>query len=204
MALFAVPSAIFLSIWGTEIVSVFYQRGRFDAEASAFTGNVLAAYSFGLLAYAGMKVLQPVFLALEKPWAPAMLALVAFCISVSCNYTFVHVLGMPVTYLALTTSLVTTLNFCFYFLYLRHLLGGMACGVLLPGLLRIAGAGCVLALGCWAVAEFCFGSFTSWDFLARFGALAVAGLAGGLLYAAACYLFCVPEIRALSNRLLHR
>ncbi len=204
VALFAVPSAIFLSIWGTEIVSVFYQRGRFDAEASAFTGNVLAAYSFGLLAYAGMKVLQPVFLALEKPWAPAMLALVAFCISVSCNYTFVHVLGMPATYLALTTSLVTTLNFCFYFLYLRHLLGGMACGVLLPGLLRIAGAGCVLALGCWAVAEFCFGSFTSWDFLARFGALAVAGLAGGLLYAAACYLFCVPEIRALSNRLLHR
>ncbi|MBR2314700.1 MAG: murein biosynthesis integral membrane protein MurJ [Akkermansia sp.] len=204
MALFAVPSAIFLSIWGTEIVSVFYQRGRFDAAASAFTGSVLAAYSFGLLAYAGMKVLQPVFLALEKPWAPAGLALVAFCISVSCNYVFVHVLGLPAMYLALTTSIVTTLNFLFYFLYLRHLLGGMACQVLLPGLLRIAGAGVVLAAGCWLVAEFCFGSFTSWSFGWRFGALALGGVLGGALYAGACLAFRVPELQPVVSRFLRK
>lgn len=204
VALFAVPSAIFLSIWGTEIVSVFYQRGRFDAAASEFTGNVLAAYSAGLLAYAGMKVLQPVFLALEKPWAPAGLALVAFFISVGCNYTFVHILGMPATYLALTTSLVTTLNFIFYFLYLRHLLGSMSCHVLLPGLLRILGAGTLLALGCYAVHEFCFGSFTSWSFLSRFGALALGGMGGAALYGIGCILFRVPEIQAVAGRLLHR
>lgn len=204
MALFAVPSAIFLSIWGTEIVSVFYQRGRFDAAASAFTGSVLAAYSFGLLAYAGMKVLQPVFLALEKPWAPAGLALVAFSISVSCNYVFVHVLGLPAMYLALTTSIVTTLNFLFYFLYLRHLLGGMACHVLLPGLLRIAGAGVVLAAGCWLVAELCFGSFTSWSFGWRFGALALGGTVGGALYAGACLAFRVPELQPVVSRFLRK
>ncbi len=204
MALFAVPSAIFLSIWGTEIVSVFYQRGRFDAAASAFTGQVLAAYSFGLLAYAGMKVLQPVFLALEKPWAPAALALVAFCISVSCNYVFVHVLGLSAMYLALTTSIVTTLNFLFYFLYLRHLLGSMACHVLLPGLLRILGAGVVLALGCWAGAWLFFADFTSWGFFARFGALAVSGILGGALYAGSCLAFRVPELRAVAGRFLRR
>ena len=204
VALFAVPSAIFLSIWGTEIVSVFYQRGRFDAAASAFTGNILAAYSFGLLAYAGMKVLQPVFLALEKPWAPAGLALVAFCISVGCNYTFVHVLGLPAMYLALTTSIVTTLNFLFYFLYLRHLLGSMACRELMPGLLRICGAGSVLALACWAVAEFCFLSFTGWGFFYRFGALAIGGILGAVLYGVACFCFKVPEIQAVASRLLRR
>ena len=185
-------------------MSVFYQRGRFDAAASAFTGNVLAAYSFGLLAYAGMKVLQPVFLALEKPWAPAGLALVAFCISVGCNYTFVHILGLPAMYLALTTSIVTTLNFLFYFLYLRHLLGGMACGVLLPGLLRICAAGCVLALGCWLVAEFCFGSFTGWSFLSRFGALAIGGVAGALVYGGACLAFRVPELQTVAGRFRRR
>ena len=204
VALFAVPSAIFLSIWGTEIVSVFYQRGRFDAAASAFTGNVLAAYSFGLLAYAGMKVLQPVFLALEKPWAPAGLAMVAFCISVGCNYTFVHILGLPAMYLALTTSIVTTLNFLFYFLYLRHLLGSMACRELVPGLLRICGAGCVLALGCWLVAEFCFGSFTEWGFFSRFGALALGGILGAVVYAASCMAFRVPELQFLTGRFLRR
>lgn len=204
VALFAVPSAIFLSIWGTEIVSVFYQRGRFDAAASAFTGNVLAAYSFGLLAYAGMKVLQPVFLALEKPWAPAGLAMVAFFISVGCNYTFVHIFGLPAMYLALTTSIVTTLNFLFYFLYLRHLLGGMACRELVPGLLRICGAGCVLAFVCWLVAECFFGSFTEWGFFNRFGALALGGILGAAVYAASCMAFRVPELQFLTGRFMRR
>ena len=204
VALFAVPSAVFLSIWGTEIVSVFYQRGRFDAVASEFTGNVLAAYSAGLLAYAGMKVLQPVFLALEKPWAPAGLAVVAFCISVGCNYTFVHILGMPAMYLALTTSIVTTLNFVFYFLYLRHLLGSMSCQVLVPGVLRIAGAGALLALGCYLVHVFCFGSFTEWSFLARFGALALGGIGGAAVYGIGCVLFRVPEMQAVISRFLRR
>ena len=202
VALFAVPSAVFLSIWGEEIVSVFYQRGRFDAAASAFTGQVLAAYSLGLLAYAGMKVLQPVFLALEKPWAPAGLAMVAFCISVGCNYTFVHYLNLPATYLALTTSIVTTLNFAFYFLYIRHLLGSMSCAVLLPGLLRILGAGAVLALVCWLGREFAFDAFTSWGFFSRFGALALGGIAGGAVYVVACLLFRVPELQLVTARFL--
>jgi putative peptidoglycan lipid II flippase len=204
VAFFAVPSAVFLSIWGTEIVSVFYQRGRFDAAASEFTGNVLAAYSAGLLAYAGMKVLQPVFLALEKPWAPAGLAVVAFCISVGCNYTFVHILGMPAMYLALTTSIVTTLNFVFYFLYLRHLLGSMSCQVLVPGVLRIVGAGALLALACYLVHVFCFGSFTEWSFLARFGALALGGIGGAAVYGIGCVLFRVPEMQAVISRFLRR
>ena len=130
--------------------------------------------------------------------------MVAFFISVGCNYTFVHILGMPATYLALTTSLVTTLNFIFYFLYLRHLLGSMSCHVLLPGLLRILGAGTLLALGCYAVHEFCFGSFTSWSFLSRFGALALGGMGGAALYGISCILFRVPEIQAVAGRLLHR
>lgn len=205
VALFAVPSAVFLSIWGEEIVSVFFQRGRFDSAASALTGSVLAAYSLGLLSYAGMKVLQPVFLALEKPWAPACLALFAAVISVTLNYLFVMVYHMPVQYLALTTSVVTTLNFCFYFLYLRHLLGTMACRrVLLPGLLRILASGVILGLVCYAVQQALFSDFTSWSFLARFGAMALGGIMGALVYGTACLLFRVPELHALSKKILRR
>lgn len=205
VALFAVPSAIFLSLWGEEIVSVFFQRGRFDAAASALTGSVLSAYSLGLLSYAGMKVLQPVFLALEKPWAPAWLALFAASISVTLNYLFVMVFRMPVQYLALTTSVVTTLNFLFYFLYLRHLLGTMACRrVLLPGLIRILCAGLLLGAGCYAARYFLFGGFTSWTFLERLGSMAIGGIAGAGVYGIGCLLFRVPEINAITNRFLRR
>ena len=204
VAFFAVPSAVFLGIWGEEIVSIFFQRGRFDAAASALTGQVLAAYSLGLLGYAGMKVLQPVFLALEKPWAPACLALVACVISLSLNYTFVHVFHLGASWLALTTSVVTTLNFLFYFLYLRHLLGGMAGRVLLPGLLRIAAAGVVLGVICWQTRELFFAQFTSWSFFARFSALAIGGVLTGGIYLVAAFIFRVPELQMFASRFLRR
>lgn len=204
VAFFAVPSAVILGLWGEEIVSIFFQRGRFDASASMLTGQVLAAYSLGLLGYAGMKVLQPVFLALEKPWAPAGLALFAAVISLSLNYCFVHVFELGVMWLALTTSLVTTLNFFFYFLYLRHLLGGMAGRVLVPGLLRILGAGAVLSVLCWQTREIFFTGFLEWGFFARLGALAMAGVVVGGIYLAACFLFRVPELEDFARRFLTR
>ncbi len=204
VAFFAVPSAVLLGLWGEELVSIFFQRGRFDEQASALTGQVLAAYSLGLLGYAGMKVLQPIFLALEKPWAPAGLALVACCISVGLNYMFVHVFHLGAQWLALTTAVVTTLNFFFYFFYLRHLLGNMAAGVLLPGLLRILAAGALLGVICWEIEGIFFEGFTSWGFFARLGTLALAGCVAGLLYLAACFLFRVPELEEFSTKFLRR
>lgn len=204
VAFFALPSAVFLGLWGEQVVSIFFQRGRFDAAASELTGQVLAAYSLGLLGYAGMKVLQPVFMALEKPWAPAALALFACALSIALNYCFVHVFRFGASWLALTTSVVTTLNFLFYFLYLRHLLGGMALHTLIPGILRIAGAGAVLGLLCWQIRELFFCGFTSWGFPSRFAALALAGALAGLCYLAACFVFRVPELEAFSKRFLKR
>lgn len=194
MAVFAVPSAVFLSQWGMEIASVFFQGGRFDADAAELTGAVLASYSIGLLGYAGMKVLQPIFLALEKPWIPAFLALAICAVSIGLNYVFVMVLGMPAQYLALTTSVVTTLNFLFYFFFLRRMLGGMSCGVLIPGVLRICAAGAVLALTCFVARSYLFDGFTDWSFMMRFLAMALGGIAGAALYVGACFFFDVPEI----------
>ena len=204
VAFFAVPSAVVLGLWGQEIVSIFFQRGRFDASASQLMGQVLGAYSFGLLGYAGMKVLQPVFLALEKPWAPAGLALFACAISITLNYYFVHVLGLGVMWLAVTTAIITTLNFFFYFFYLRHLLGSMACSVLLPGILRILGAGAVLGIICWQIRELFFTGFLEWGFFSRFSALAIGGIVVGGIYIAACFLFRVPELDAFARRFLAR
>ncbi len=166
------------------------------------TGSVLSAYSLGLLGYAGMKVLQPVFLALEKPWAPAVLALFSCGVSLSLNYVFVFVFQIRTPmWLALTTSVVTTLNFLFYFLYLRRLLGSMACRELLPGVLRLVLSGGMLALVCWFVQEFCFAGFTGWSFSMRLIALALGGVGVGSVYIAAAFFCRVPELRMLRSHI---
>ena len=204
VAFFAVPSAVLLGLWGEEVVSIFFQRGRYDAQATALTGQVLAAYSLGLLGYAGMKVLQPVFMALERPWAPAGLALVTCALSIGLNYTFVHVLELGASWLALTTACITTLNFLFFFFFLRHLLGSMAMGTLLPGLLRIALAGLALAAFCYLVRHSWFAGFTARHFAARLGMLTLAGAAAGLVYLLAALLLRVPELDMLRHKLLRR
>ena len=205
MAFFAVPSALVLGLWGQEIVSLFYQRLRFDTQASVLCGSVLSAYSLGLLGYAGMKVLQPVFMALERPWAPAFLAVVTCCISIGLNYLYVHVLGLGVQWLAFTTSCITTINFLFFFIYLGRLLGSMSLRVLVPGLLRIAAAALVLGVFCYTVREYYFEGFVRWSFWWRLATLALAGAVAGLLYLIAAYFIRVPELTmfvgALSRRL---
>ncbi|MFR4417387.1 MAG: murein biosynthesis integral membrane protein MurJ [Akkermansia sp.] len=103
VAFFAVPAFLILSILGTEFVSAVYQWGRFNQEAVRYTGEVLGAYSLGLLGYAGTKVVQPVFLALEKRWVPLIAAAVALAISIGLNYYFVG-LHKNAAWLALTTS----------------------------------------------------------------------------------------------------
>ncbi len=200
VAFFAIPSAIFLFIWGEEIVSVFFQRGRFDADSSMLTGQVLAAYSLGLFSYAGMKVLQPVFLALEKPWAPAFLSLGTCAVSIAMNFLFVRVLGFGAASLAFTTAFVTTLNFVFYFLFLRKIIGSISMGVLVPGLLRISAAAFCLGVQCWVLEYYFMQDFTSWGFLARLGTLALFGSVVGAIYLGMCYLFEVPELHMLLNR----
>ncbi|MCD8069871.1 MAG: murein biosynthesis integral membrane protein MurJ [Akkermansiaceae bacterium] len=203
-AFFAVPSAVLLGLWGEEIVSLFFQRGRFTAAASELTGRVLAAYSLGLLGYAGMKVLQPVFLALEKPWAPAGLALAACALSIFLNYLFVHALHLGAPWLALTTSVITTFNFLFYFIYLRRLLGHMAPKVLVPGLLRIAAAGAVFAAACLGIRSLFFEGFTSWSFSGRLFGLACGGGAAAASYFAGAWIFRVPEFTGTLSLLAHR
>ena len=204
VAFFAVPSAILLGVWGEQIVSVFFQRGRFDAQASALTGQILGAYSLGLLGYAGMKVLQPVFMALEKPWAPAGIALAACALSIGLNYCFVHVWGLGASWLAFTTACVTTFNFLFFFLYLRRLLGSMAMGTLLPGLLRIIAAGALLLLFCLGVREHLLTGLTQWGFFYRLGAMAIAGGAAGVVYLLAALILRVPELDTLTAKILRR
>lgn len=204
VAFLAVPSFIVLAILGEETVSVIFQSERFDASAVKLTGNVLASYSLGLLGYAGTKVVQPIFLALEKRWVPLIASLIALYISVSLNYYFVMVLHKDASWLALTTSVITTFNFLFYFIYLRNQLGGMCGKTLLSGLLKILGAAIPFALICLFSREYFMQDFTNWSFIYRALVLTAVVTAGGISYLAFSWIFKTPELEAFKNKFLKK
>lgn len=200
VSFFAVPSTIALGLLGTEIVSLIFQRGEFTAGASELTGNVLASYALGLLGYAGIKVVQPVFMAVEKPWAPMIMAVIALGISVSLNYYFVNILHCNAAWLAITTSIITTLNFAAYYIYLSRLMGSSGAGTLLPGFIRIILAGLPMA-AIYAIGHYyLFNGFTSWGFWPKLLSLALVGGIGGIAYLAAAWILKVPELNAFRKR----
>ena len=202
VAFFAVPAFLILSILGTEFVSAVYQWGRFNQEAVRYTGEVLGAYSLGLLGYAGTKVVQPVFLALEKRWVPLIAAAVALAISIGLNYCFVYILHKNAAWLALTTSVVTTFNFLFYFFYLRRQLGGVDGRTLLSGLVKIMAAGILLGAVCWAGKAWFLQGFLNWTFPARVLGISLVCGCAGIVYLAAAFLLKTPELEAVRAKFL--
>jgi putative peptidoglycan lipid II flippase len=55
------PSAVFMIIFGKEIISVAIQRGMFTPENTLLTASVLAAYSYGLFSVGAFNFLQRFF-----------------------------------------------------------------------------------------------------------------------------------------------
>src|SRR5215217_6130226 len=63
--LMTLPSACGLVVLGEPIISLIYERGKFDAAATSMTAYALAGYSIGLTGYAAIKVLSPAFYAMD-------------------------------------------------------------------------------------------------------------------------------------------
>lgn len=99
-----------------------WRRSRREISCGAAFPS-LTAYGYGLLFYAGLKVLQPAFYAIEKRWLPVIARLIGLFVNIGCNYVFVFVFKLSHESLALTTSIVASLNFVFLYFAIRRYAG---------------------------------------------------------------------------------
>lgn len=134
------PATVGLVVLAEPIISLLYERGRFDAADRLATAGALRAYGYGLLFYAGLKVLQPAFYAIEKRWLPMIASIMALVVNIACNYTFVFVLKWGHESLALTTSIVASMNFIFLYFAMRHYAGDIGTKGLLVAFVQICAA----------------------------------------------------------------
>lgn len=106
--LLTVPGAAALLVIAQPIITVLFQRGAFDAQISAATGQALMAYAIGLPAYVLVKVLGPGFFAREDTTTPVKIAIVCVAVNVVLNLTLIHWLAH--VGIALATALSAWLN----------------------------------------------------------------------------------------------
>lgn len=76
------PAAIALAVVPHEIVSVLFERGKFDATSVDGTAAALAAYAFGLPAFVLNKVFSPGFFAREDTKTPMQFAIIGMVVNV--------------------------------------------------------------------------------------------------------------------------
>jgi putative peptidoglycan lipid II flippase len=188
------PATVGLVVLAEPIISLLYERGKFDAADRLATAGALRAYGYGLLFYAGLKVLQPAFYAIEKRWLPMIASLIALFVNIGCNYVFVFVFKWGHESLALTTSIVASLNFVFLYFAMRRYSGDIGTKGLGVAFLKVGVATAVMGGLCFAADRFLFidlSGMAVWEKGLWLGA--VIGIAG-IAYLAVAKLLRVEEI----------
>jgi putative peptidoglycan lipid II flippase len=116
-----IPAMVGLIALRTPIIHVLFEHGRFVAEDTAGTATALLGYTVGLWAFAGVRVVVPVFYARQDTTTPVVVA----ALSVLANIGFSLVLMGPLAHtgLALATAIASAVNFVALLVVLRYRLG---------------------------------------------------------------------------------
>ena len=83
------PASAGLMLIGHPLATLFFQYGRFDAEAARQTGDMIVAYGSGVWAYCGLLILQRGFYAVGDRMTPMYVGLVAMVVNLVLNLTLI-------------------------------------------------------------------------------------------------------------------
>ncbi len=205
--LFTVPSAIGLAVLAQPIISVLYERGRFDADMTLQTAGALRFYALGLVAYSALKVLTPAFYAVDRKNIPMFVGFLSIATNAALNGWFTFRLGLGHCGLALSTGMVAVINFLVLYAIMRKHAGGLESARMCGVLAKLLAAGAVLAAVCWGLLAWIGPSWAELGFPMRVGWLAGCIAIGGGVFFGAAWLLRVEELReatALVTRRLRR
>lgn len=111
-----IPATIGLIVLRVPIIRLLFERGAFGPAATHDTALALLFYSLGILGYAGVKIIIPVFYSLEDTFTPAKIALLILVISVFLDFIFVKLMKFSGLALSISVSNFIQLGFLIFFL----------------------------------------------------------------------------------------
>ncbi len=197
----AIPASIGLIFLAEPIIRVIFERGAFDAFATARTAEALICYAVGLFAYSAVKVIVPVFYALDETRYPVF---GSFLVT-GCNLLFITLtlkfLGHKA--LALSISIAMTGNFLFLITTLYRKVDGFSLSYLIGGLTKV-----VVAAGGMSVWLFLLkGQLSCWQgkgMLLDLVCLVLLIGSSAMVYGGMLYYLQMREVRFLLDKVLQR
>ena len=199
--LVTLPAACGLIFLAQPIIALIFQHGHFTALDTRQTAAALQLYSLGLAAFAGVKIMVPVFYALDDTRIPVL----GSFITVSVNLVIIQFTLTPLQHraIALSTSLSVIVNFLFLAAVLYYKVNGYQVRELVVKLTKITGASVIMGLSVFWL----YGRAIAWLGTGLAGrALALSGvIAVGLaLYVAMVSRLQIPEFQELLQHVRSR
>jgi putative peptidoglycan lipid II flippase len=198
---FSLPAALGCTVLAEPIIRLIYERGAFTSADTEQTALMLQAFSLGLAAYAGIKVLAPAFYALNLARIPLRISLIGIGLNFGLNLFFLKVLKLGLASLPLATSLVAIINFSQLAFALRPQLKGLSDGNLGKNFLKTLLASLLMGaslLLLWLALPNTANPWLHAAFL--FSAIFL----GMLIYFGCCHFLKVPEYLSLLGTLQRR
>jgi putative peptidoglycan lipid II flippase len=187
MSLFmALPASVGLMFVATPLVATLYQRGEFDATATARVAATLVFYSLGLVAYFAQHVVVRTFYAMHDSKTPARVALLMVFLNLAMNLVLVFLLQERGV--ALATAICATIQVCWLLTKLRTMVPEIEWRPIATVVARMLVATAVMAGALTAVLS---SGLARGNLPVRLVALVVAGV---LSYALAAYLLRIDEL----------
>lgn len=196
-----IPAAVGLVFLAEPIVRIVFQHGSFTPLATVKTAEALTCYALGLFAYSSVKIMVPVFYALDKTRYPVMGSFLAMGANVLVVILTIDFLQHQA--LAFGVSCAMTLNFLFLGAVLYQKLGGYSLSYLFTGLVKVVCASLFMALGLFLSRNLVSG-FVPGSLPVEALVLGVQMAGGALLYGLALYALGLEELRFLVERIRQR
>jgi putative peptidoglycan lipid II flippase len=193
----AVPAAVGLIVLGRPLLSLLYQRGAFDSQATEAVYVALFFYALGLVAHSCLELAARTFFAQQDTVTPLLLAIA----SAALNIGLAVILMGPMGYggLALANSLAVTAEVLALLAVLSRRLHGLQGRKLGSLFLRVLLAS--LIMGGVIVGVYAFGARTGWG---RLMMLMASGTIGLIVYLGACQVLRVRELRRFARAIIGR
>jgi putative peptidoglycan lipid II flippase len=199
--LLTLPAAAGLIALADPICAVIFQHGRFTAWDTHMTAAALILYCLGLFAFAGVKIIVPVFYALDDTKIPVMGSFITVAANIGIINLTINAMGHRA--IALSTSLSMMVNLLFLGWMLYRKVEGYALKDLLMTLVKVTGAAAIMGLVVWgfySMAMAWLGKGLFREMLALGGSIFL----GMALYLALIYPLNIPEFQILLGGLKAR
>lgn len=191
------PAAIGLMILARPIIQVLFQRGEFTAYSTSITTSALFFYSFGLLAYAGIKILVSAFYSMGDTRTPVRTAASALVVNIVFNLILMW--PLKIGGLALATSIAAGTNMVVLYIILNKRIGGIGTKEIFRALAKTLAASLAMGMVTFLAMQMLPGGGASAIFVI-FKLLAVIALSAGF-YIVAAYMIGDMGVRKLAREI---